>query len=54
MLCIGCGAGITLLENYIDVNDINIAEFIGNKGICKLFGGILKKACDNLFDVIGP
>jgi len=54
MLCIGCGAGITLLENYIDVNDVNIVEFIGNKGICKLFGGILRKSCDNLFDLIGP
>lgn len=54
MGCIGCNGGITLLENYIDYHDLDIVEFIGNKGVCELFTGLIEKACDNLFDNIGP
>lgn len=54
MGCIVCNLGTTLLENYIDYHDVDVAEFIGNKGICELFTGLVQKACDNLFDSLGP
>jgi len=34
MPCIICGIATTLLENYIDLKGLDIAEFIGNKLIC--------------------
>jgi len=34
---------------------LDIAEFIGNKTICKIFPkGKIRRSCDNLFDTIGP
>lgn len=54
MSCIICGIAFSLLENYIDLKDLDIAEYIGNNVVCELFTGKLNAVCVDLFTTIGP